>query len=167
VNFGLPTKSAKGIAELDPVAEFRQGVTLLKNGYFKEALGCLRHAFESDRHNPYYLSFLGLSIARAERNWDQASELCEIAVQLRPREIQFHLNLADVYACAGLRVKALDTLDAALELFGEDGRLKRAHSHVEKRRSPVIPFFTRDHFLNRQLGKLGTAHRNAKAKEKV
>jgi hypothetical protein len=73
---------------------------------------------------------------------------------LRSGEIQFHLNLADVYACAGQRVKALDTLDAALELFGEDERLRRARSHVEKRRSPVIPFFTRDHFMNRQLGKL-------------
>jgi tetratricopeptide (TPR) repeat protein len=154
MNFGLPTRSAKGIAELDPVEEFRQGVRLLKDGYSKEALVCLRRAFESEKHNPYYLSFLGLSIARAERKWDQASELCEIAVQLRRKEIQFHLNLADVYACAGRRVKALDTLDAALELFGEDERLRRAHSHVEQRRSPVLPFFTRDHFLNRQLGKL-------------
>ena len=33
MTFGLPTESAKGIAELDPVAEFRQGVSLLKNGY--------------------------------------------------------------------------------------------------------------------------------------
>src|ERR1700730_13277896 len=114
------------------MAEFRQGVTLLKNGYFKEALGCLRRAFESERHNPYYLSFLGLSIGRAERRWDQASELCEIAVQLRRGEIQFHLNLADIYACAGQRLKAQDTLDAALELFGEDERLRRARSHVEK-----------------------------------
>ena len=61
-------------------------------------------------------------------------------------------------------MKALDTLDAALELFGEDERLRRAQSHVEKRRSPVIPFFTRDHFLNRQLGKL--RHRALKRPEK-
>jgi Flp pilus assembly protein TadD len=87
VDFGLKTESDKGITDLDPVAEFRQGVTLLKNGYFKEALDCLRRAFESERHNPYYLSFLGLSIGRAERKWDQASELCEIAVQLRRGEI--------------------------------------------------------------------------------
>jgi tetratricopeptide (TPR) repeat protein len=164
VTFGLPTESAKGIAELDPVAEFRQGVSLLKNGYPKEARVCLQRAFDSERHNPYYLSFLGLSIARAEQKWNQASEMCEIAVQLKRGEIQFHLNLADVYACAGRRVKALDTLDAALELFGEDERLRRAKSHVEKRRSPVIPFFTRDHFLNRQLGKL--RHRVLKRSEK-
>jgi tetratricopeptide (TPR) repeat protein len=111
VNFGLPKESAKGIAELDPVDEFRQSVRLLKTGYPEQALVCLRRAFESERHNPYYLSFLGLSIGRAEQKWDQAAELCEMAVQLRRGEIQFHLNLADVYACAGQRVKALDTLD--------------------------------------------------------
>jgi len=35
-----------------------------------------------------------------------------------------------VYASAGLREKALDKLDEALELFGEDARLKRARGMV-------------------------------------
>ena len=160
MNFGLATESAKDIAELDPIDEFRQGVELLKHEYPQKALVCLQRAFESERHNPYYLSFLGLSIARAEGKWDQASELCEIAVQLRRREIQFHLNLAEVYASAGRRENALDTLDTALELFGENERLRFARSKVEKRRSYVLPFFSRQHFLNRELGKL--RHRTLK-----
>lgn len=142
------------MADPDPVAEFRDGVQLLKRGYPQKALVRLRHAFESEKHNPFYLSFLGLSIARAERKWDQASELCEIAVQLRRSQIQFHLNLAEVYASSGRREKALDTLDAALRLFGEDKRLRRARSRAEKRRSPVLRFLSRKNFLNRGLGKL-------------
>ncbi len=114
----------------------------------------LRRAFESDKHNPYYISFLGLSMARAEQKWDHASELCEMAVQLKRNEIQFHLNLVEVYARAGLRDKALDKLDGALRLFGDDARLKRARARVVKRRVPVLPFFGRNHFLNRELGKL-------------
>jgi hypothetical protein len=43
----------------------------------------------------------------------------------------------------------------ALELFGEDARLKQARSKAEKRRAPVLPFFGRKHVLNRGLGKLG------------
>lgn len=140
--------------DIDPVAEFREGVALLKNGYPQRALVRLRHAFDREKQNPFYLSFLGLSLARAERKWDQASELCEIAVQLRRNEAQFHLNLAEVYAAAGRRQKALDTLDAALELFGEDGRLRRARSRVEKRRPPLLPFLSRENMLNRELGKL-------------
>ena len=140
--------------ELDLIDEFKQGVKALKNGYPQRALLHLRTAFESEKHNPFYLSFLGLSIARAERKWDRAAELCEIAVQLRRNECQFHLNLAEVYALAGRREKALDTLDAALASFGKDSRLVRARSRVEKRRLPVLAFLTRDHFLNRTFGKV-------------
>jgi Flp pilus assembly protein TadD len=142
------------VVEIDALAEFKEGVALLKNGYPQKALVRLRRAFESEKQNPFYLSFLGLSIARAERKWDQASELCEIAVQLRGKEAQFYLNLAEVYASAGRRTKALDTLDAALALFGEDERLRRARSRAEKRRSPLLPFLRREHYLNRKLGRL-------------
>ena len=139
---------------LDLVGEFRQGLKALKSGYPQKALVHMRTAFEYEKHNPFYISFLGLSVARAERQWDRATELCEIAVQLRRNECQFHLNLAEVYALAGRREKALDTIDAALARFGNDARLVRARSRVEKRRSPILPFLTRDHFLNRTIGKM-------------
>ena len=148
----------------NPVADFKEGVDLLKNGYAQAALGPLRRAFECEKRNPYYLSFLGLSIGRAERKWDQACELCEIAVQLKRSESQFHLNLAEVYQLAGRNSKAIDTLDAALELFGNDERLKRARSRIEKRRTPVLSFLNRDNVLNRKLGKL--RHRALKRAEK-
>jgi len=138
----------------DPIADFKEGVALLKNGYPQGALLRLRRAFECEKRNPYYLSFLGLSVARAERKWDQAVEFCEIAVQLKRQEAQFRLNLAEVYQLAGRRTQAIDTLDAALDLFSHDERLKRARSRVEKRRSPVLSFLNRDHVLNRHLGKL-------------
>jgi Flp pilus assembly protein TadD len=142
------------MTEIDALAEFKEGVALLKNGYPQRALVRLRRAFETEKHNPFYLSFLGLLIARAERKWDQACELCEIALQLRRQEAQFYLNLAEVYASADRRTKALDTLDAGLALFGEDERLKHAWSKLEKRRSPVLPFLRRENVLNRKFGKL-------------
>ncbi len=141
-------------AELNPMNEFREGVELLKNEYPQKALVRLRRAYECDKHNPYFMSFLGLSIARGQRKWEQASELCEMAVQLKPKEIQFYLNLGEVYAASGLREKALDKLDDALELFGEDTRLRQARSKVQNRRNPILPFFGRAHFLNRELGRL-------------
>src|SRR5579864_5559973 len=101
--------------EPDHMVEFREGVELLKNEYPEKALVKMRRAFEGDKRNPYYISFLGLSIARAERNWDYASELCETAVQLKRKEIKFHLNLVEVYALAGQREKALHKLDGALK----------------------------------------------------
>jgi tetratricopeptide (TPR) repeat protein len=160
MNLGFAPEITKGTGDLDAMAEFKEGIKLLKNEYPDKALERLRRAFECDQHNPYYISFLGLSIARAQEKWDQASELCEIAVQLRPTEIQFHLNLGEVYATAGMREKALDKLDDALKLFGDDARLKLARSKVEKRRNPLLPILGRENFLNRELGKL--RHRTLK-----
>lgn len=126
--------------EPNPVADFKEGVAMLKNGYAQTALAPLRRAFECEKRNPYYLSFLGLAIARAERKWDRAAELCEIAVQLKRQEVQFHLNLAEVYQLANRRTKSMEALDSALELFSNDQRLKRARSRIEKRRAPVLSF---------------------------
>jgi tetratricopeptide (TPR) repeat protein len=140
-------------APTDAIADFKEGVALLKNGYPQRALVRLRSAFNFEQRNPYYLSFLGLAIARAERKWDRSSELCEIAVQLKRSEVQFHLNLAEVYQLAGRRSKAIDTLDAALEVFNDDERLKRARGRVEKRSTPVLSFLDRDNVLNKHLGK--------------
>ena len=154
MNLGFAKELTTDTAELDPMDEFRKGVELLKNEYPQKALVSLRRAFESDKQNAYYSSFLGLAIARGERKWEQAWSLCEIAVIQKPKEIQFHLNLGEVYALAGRREKALDKLDHALELFGEDARLRQARSKVENRRAPLLPFFGRKHFLNRELGKL-------------
>ncbi len=154
MNIVSPKQNPDGAAELNPITEFKEGVELLKNEYPQKALVKLKRAFECDKHNPYYMSFLGLSIARAQRKWEQASELCEMAVKLKPKEIQFYLNLGEVYAASGMRERALDKLDDAVQLFGEDARLRQARSKVENRRNPILPFFGRAHFLNRELGRL-------------
>jgi len=150
--------------EVDPMVDFREGIKLLRNEYPQKALVRFMRAFESDKHNTYYISFLGLAIARAQRKWALASDLCETAVQLNPKEIQFHLNLGEVYALAGRREKALSKLERALRLFGDDARLVEARGKVVKRRASVLPFFDRGHFLNRELGKL--RHRILKSFDK-
>jgi Flp pilus assembly protein TadD len=147
-------QNTEDTVDINPMTEFREGVELLKNEYPQKAVAKLRRAYECDKHNPYFMSFLGLSIARAQRKWDLASELCETAVRLKPKEIQFYLNLGEVYAASGMRERALDKLDDAVQLFGEDARLRQARSKVQNRRDPIVPFFGRTHFLNRELGKL-------------
>ena len=150
----MQTESTTSVAADEPVAAFTEGVKMLKNGYPKKAVACFKRALECDKQNPYYLSFLGVSMARGERNLTEAVKLCEAAIQKKRGEIQFHLNLADVYATAGLRDSALHTLDRALASFGEDKRLRNARCRVEKRRPLIFPFLRRENVLNRELGKL-------------
>jgi tetratricopeptide (TPR) repeat protein len=163
MTLGVVTERTTGTEPIH-IVEFREGLELLKNEYPDKALLKLRKAFESDKRNPYYISFLGLSIARAEQNWEQALDLCETAVNLKPKEIKFHLNLIEVYALAGWREKALRKLDNASKVFGNDARLKRFRAKIVQRRAPVLPFLGRSHFLNRELGKL--RHRMLKRRYK-
>ncbi len=136
------------------LAEFKQGIELLRNGYPDKAMVFLQQAANLKGQNPYYLSFLGVSMARARRPWIPAAELCKTALSLRRDDVQLYLNLAEVYTCAGRRGEALQTLDSATRFCGSDERLRRHRGKFGRRRSPVLPFLDRGNFLNRQLGKL-------------
>jgi len=142
------------MAEFVALTSFKEAVQLLKGGYSNKALVELRRCVEIDSANPYYLSFLGLAIARSEKKWAEATKLCETALQLKRKELQLHLNMAEVYVAAGQRENAIETLDRARESFGPDVRLMKARSRIEKRRSPIVPFLPRQNALNKSLGKL-------------
>jgi Flp pilus assembly protein TadD len=142
------------MAESPALAEFKQGINLLRDGHSAEAIEYLRRAAELDQQNPYYLSFLGVSVARAQRKWTAAAELCKAALSLRRDEAQFHLNLAEVYVSAGRRDDAIEVLERALVYFRLDSRIIRARANLGRRSSPVLPFLEREHVLNRSLGKL-------------
>ena len=142
------------MAENSTLDEFKQGIKLLRNGQSAEALEYLRHAAESNQQNPYYLSFLGVSIARAQRKWAAAVKLCETALSLRRSDAQLYLNLAEVYVSAGRRDDAIAVLDRSLMYLRADARIKRARANLGRRGSPVLSFLDRGHFLNRSLGKL-------------
>src|ERR1700681_293861 len=116
------------MAEHSALDEFKQGVKLLRNGQSAEALEYLRHAAELNQQNPYYLSFLGVSVARAQRKWSAAVHLCETAVSLRRNEVQLYLNLAEVYVSAGRRDDAVAVLDKASVYSSMDVRIKRARA---------------------------------------
>ncbi len=142
------------MAEHSALDDFKQGIKLLRNGQSDEAVEYLQHAAELKQQNPFYLSFLGVSVARAQKKWAAAVKLCETALGLRRTEAQFYLNLAEVYVSAGRREDAVAVLDRGLFYLRIDARIRRARANLGKRRAPVLPFLEREHFLNRGLGKL-------------
>src|ERR1700730_2946141 len=134
------------MAEQSAIVEFKEGIKLLRNGHSAEAFEYLHHAAELDQQNPYYLSFLGVSVARGQRKWAAAVELCKAALSLRRNEAQLYLNLAEVYVSAGRRDDAVEVLERALIYFRTDARIRRARSNLGMRCSPVLPFLERGHF---------------------
>lgn len=142
------------MADSEALTEFKLGVRLLRDRQPGNALLHFHRAAELEKQNPYYISFAGVALSRAEKKWSAALKLCETALGMKRKEAQLYLNLAEVYVSAGRREDALMTLDRALACLGRDARIVRARQKLGSRRSPVLPFLQRDNFINRHLGVL-------------
>jgi predicted Zn-dependent protease len=134
--------------------EFKQGLALLRDDYALKALPHMRRAAELDKNNPYYMSYLGVVLARSEEKWGEAEKLCDAAVRMKRNQAQLYLNLAEVYSAAGRPDEALEVLEAGLKYARRDIRLTIARNRLTPRRMPVLTFLSRQHPVNRQLGRL-------------
>jgi Flp pilus assembly protein TadD len=134
--------------------EFKQGLAFLRDDYAVKALPHMRRATELDKNNPYYMSYLGVVLARSEEKWGEAERLCDAAVRMKRNQAQLYLNLAEVYIAAGRREEALEALEAGLKYARRDIRLTIAKNRLVSRRTPVLAFLSRQHPVNRQLGRL-------------
>src|SRR5215831_11407708 len=134
--------------------EFKTGLSLLRDRRADKALPHMRRASELDKHNPYYMSYLGVVLARSEQKWGEAEKLCDTAVRMKRNQAQLYLNLAEVYAAAGRRGEAVEALESGLKFARRDVRLTIAMNKLTQRRPPVFSFLERKHPLNRQLGML-------------
>ncbi|MBZ5545021.1 MAG: hypothetical protein LAO07_15295, partial [Acidobacteriia bacterium] len=142
------------MAEIDAVTEFKEGLALLRNNYARKAMPYFTRALEVEKANPFYLSYLGVAMAAAERKWDEAEELCTQALKKRRTQPELYLNLADVYRLAGRRQEQIETLFDGLLMTKRDPRIAETLRRYGFRRPPVIPFLDRNSLLNRELGKL-------------
>jgi Flp pilus assembly protein TadD len=134
--------------------EFKSGLTLLRDNYTTKALPHLQRAVELDKNNPYYMSYLGVVLARSEKKWAEAEKLCDSAVRMKRNQAQLYLNLAEVYNTAGRREDAVEALQAGMKFARRDVRLSIAMNKLIHRRPPVFSFLKRTHPVNRQVGLL-------------
>jgi hypothetical protein len=71
------------MSQEEAVTEFKEGLTQLKNRYASKALTHFSKAVELDKQNPFYISYLGVSMAAAKQQWSEAEELCYGAVRMK------------------------------------------------------------------------------------
>jgi predicted Zn-dependent protease len=139
--------------DTEAFAEFRKALGFLRDDYPESALPHIRRASQLEEHNPFYQSYLGVTIARAEKKYSEAEKLCDDALRLKRDQPQLYLNLAEVYIAAGRRQDAMETLAMAAKYAQRDARTQRLMSQISDRRRPVISFLDRQHILNRSLGR--------------
>lgn len=142
------------MVETEAFREFKQGLAFLRDDYPLKALPHIQRAVELEKNNPYYMSYLGVVLARSEKKWSEAERLCDSAVRMKRNQAQLYLNLAEVYSQSGRRDDAVEILETGLKYARRDVRLNIALNRLIRRRAPVIGFLGRQHPLNRQLGML-------------
>jgi Flp pilus assembly protein TadD len=134
--------------------EFKTGLTLLRDNAANKALTHIQRAADLERNNPYYMSYLGVALARTEQKWADAERMCDSAVRMKRNQAQLYLNLAEVYLASGRKDDARDALMAGMKFARRDIRLNIAMAKLTPRRLPVFTFLERKHPLNRHLGLL-------------
>ena len=134
--------------------EFKQGLAFLRDEYAVKALPHMRRAVELDKNNPYYMSYLGVVLARSEEKFGEAERLCDTAVRMKRNQAQLYLNLAEVYIAAGRKEDAREALFSGMKYARRDIRLNIAMAKLTPRRAPVFTFLERKHPLNRHFGLL-------------
>ncbi len=143
-----------GTVETEGLKQFKQGVKYMRSNLPLSALQCFRRALDDEQNNPYFLSYFGLALARAEHKWDEAEQICMSALRMKRRQPQLYLNLAEVYLKAGKREDAVDVLLEGIHYEPGDVRLNRMLGKLGIRRPPVLPFLGRANKLNKGLGHL-------------
>ena len=98
------------------------------------------------------LSFFGLCLALVQKKFKPAIELCKRAIELQFYNGDHYANLSRVYAAAGNRKKALETVESGLKLLPEHESLIEARTMLGVRSRPPVPFLDRSNPINVTLG---------------
>ena len=135
-----------------------QGVELCRQGQWERGLDLLARAAESDDRSTegpsLMYSYLGYGIARYKGRPRDGVALCEHAVKLEFFQPDNQFNLARTYMLVGNREKAVAALRRGLKLDPDHGGLRTLALQMGQRRPPVLRFLSRDHPLNKMLGRL-------------
>src|SRR5712692_6923255 len=110
----------------EALEHFKAGLQLLRSDYAGKSLPHFRKALALDDNNPFYLSYFGLSLAAAERKWDEAESACLSALRMDRTQPELYLNLAKVYLLARKKEEAVETLTSGLRFTKKDPRLAAA-----------------------------------------
>jgi len=147
---------------------FKKGLAALVENRPAEAVDHFRVAMQMEKERSVrspemrYLSYYGLSMARAYGASADSRQACELAARQAPYSPAILLNLARVYEMSGRTTRALEYLARAHALAPEHPTLGRELRRLDRRERPVVARLDRGHALNRSLGRLRSWLRGAR-----
>ncbi len=96
--------------------QFETGMSAFKVGNFWGAEESFKWACQFDPENSKYFHFRGISLSRIPRRSHEAEEHLRKAIELDPEISSYHLELGNLYLKGGLKTRALQLFNEALEL---------------------------------------------------
>jgi tetratricopeptide (TPR) repeat protein len=132
---------------------FLTGVRMLYACRYGDALVHFQEAVMLEPQAKGYLSYLGVAVARAERKFSDAEQLCRRAIESEYHRAEHYYNLGEVYLLAGRRSDAIKNYNQALSWNPNFESARDALRKLGIRRTPVVPALPRSHPLNVILGK--------------
>ena len=126
----------------------------INHNRFQDAIGHLREALAIAPDNPVYLSLYGFCLAKQNKSYDTAINLCRRAIKLKSKDPDLLVNLGRVLRLSGDK-------DGAHRAFLEAWDRKKGHTgaatelcRMGVRRKSVLPFLSRSNPVNKYLGKV-------------
>lgn len=140
---------------------FRKGVKALKNQFkqkeamaFFEASLLLDSRAQKSSGQPRYRSYYGLCLSTTKGKMKEALKLCRKATKDEFYNYEVWFNLGKVEREAGNQHKAHKALVRALHLSPRKTEIREELESLGLRRTPMFSFLSRDHVLNRLMGRM-------------
>lgn len=151
-------------------SQFQTGLLAIQAGRYLEAAQNFESALLLERANGarqppmIYLSYYGYSLARAEdRPSPESIRACETAARREFMSPELQLNLGRVYAMAGKTSRALAAFEKGLRLNPKHRALREELRRIDRRGRPPVAFLSRNHPLNRWMGRVLSRRQAASA----
>lgn len=132
----------------------------LRDGEFKKAVILLKQNANHPFADLRVRSLFGLAMACSDSSFYgfyRGLKWCGEAAKQDPENPLLLLNLGKVYLFHGLRPKALENLNRAMEMAPDDPVVLEARGLLGVRQKPKIPFLPRTNPINVLLGKIAVS----------
>jgi tetratricopeptide (TPR) repeat protein len=135
-----------------------RGRSAMKSGRFRAAYDffseyCGRQMAEEAPIPGPILADYAVSMAHLGDH-QEAAQVCLRAIAADRRNADAYAALARVYLLSGARRKAIEAMERGFTIAPRSHTLNIVREEIGVRRSPVIPFLSRENKLNVLLGKL-------------
>jgi len=131
----------------------RKATVFIERKDFRAAEVYLQKALARVPKHPQCLAYMAICLAESKRRYVAAEKIATEAVRQQPENPRGHYALGRINLAGSRRRKAFQYFSQARSIAPTDEALAFDVQKLDPRRSPVIPFLSRNHFLNRYLGR--------------